>query len=97
VAAARRARGGWARAAVVAAGVQLCVLGAVRETFVLLSLGQDVPDSVRQRAQAAIQAIDSGTASAIPAIVAAASAAPTPAAPVPAAGESPVPDPAPAG
>ncbi|MFN5481378.1 MAG: tetratricopeptide repeat protein [Brevundimonas sp.] len=87
----------YAREALARARLQHNQLPAARETFVLLSLGQDVPDSVRQRAQAAIQAIDSGTASAIPAIVAAASAAPTPAAPVPAAGESPVPDPAPAG
>lgn len=45
---------------------------AAREMFVLLSLGQDVPESVRARSQAAIQMIDSDTASALPAIVAAA-------------------------
>jgi len=85
----------YAREALALARVQHNQLPAARETFVLLSLGQDVPDSVRQRAQAAIQAIDSGTASAIPAIVAAASAAPAAAAP--AAADAPVPAPAPAG
>lgn len=54
-----------------------------REVFVLLTLGQDVPDSVRQRAQAAIGMIDTGLASGLPAIVAAqaAAAAAPPAAP----------------
>lgn len=53
-----------------------------REVFVLLTLGQDVPDSVRQRAQAAIGMIDAGVASGLPAIVAAQAAAVTaPAAP----------------
>ena len=42
-----------------------------REVFVLLTLGQDVPDSVRQRAQAAIGMIDTGVAAGLPAIVAA--------------------------
>lgn len=52
-----------------------------REVFVLLTLGQDVPDSVRQRAQAAVGMIDSGIAGGLPAIVAAQSATPpTPAA-----------------
>ena len=41
-----------------------------REVLVLLTLGQDVPDSIRQRAQAAIGMIDTGTASGLPAIVA---------------------------
>ena len=40
-----------------------------RDIFVQLTLGQDVPDSVRQKAQAAIDAIDSGAAAGIPAIV----------------------------
>ncbi len=53
-----------------------------REVFVLLTLGQDVPDSVRQRAQAAIGMIDSGVASGLPAIVAAQSVNP-PAPPAP--------------
>jgi hypothetical protein len=57
-----------------------------REVLVLLTLGQDVPDSVRQRAQAAIGMIDTGVASGLPAIVAAQAAAPqAPAAQVPAA------------
>ena len=51
-----------------------------REVFVLLTLGQDVPDSVRQRAQAAIAMIDSGVAAGLPAIVAAQAVMP-PAAP----------------
>lgn len=50
-----------------------------REVFVLLTLGQDVPDSVRQRAQAAISLIDSGTAGGLAAIVAAQSVTPPPA------------------
>ena len=53
-----------------------------REVFVLLTLGQDIPDSVRQRAQAAIGMIDSGVAAGLPAIVAAQAVTP-PAAPVP--------------
>jgi len=53
-----------------------------REVFVLLTLGQDVPDSVRQRAQAAVAMIDSGTAAGLAPIVAAQSAAPV-AAPAP--------------
>ncbi|WP_298163175.1 tetratricopeptide repeat protein [Brevundimonas sp.] len=53
-----------------------------REVFVLLTLGQDVPDSVRQRAQAAIGMIDTGVAAGLPAIVTAQSVTP-PAAPAP--------------
>ena len=62
-----------------------------REVLVQLQLGQDVPDSVRQRAQAAIGAIDSGTAVALPRIVAAAAAIPStvPAAPARAAAPAP--------
>ncbi|MFC5343882.1 tetratricopeptide repeat protein [Brevundimonas staleyi] len=56
-----------------------------REVLVLLTLGQDVPDSIRQRAQAAISMIDAGVAAGLPAIVAAQSVNP-PAAP---AGPSP--------
>jgi hypothetical protein len=52
-----------------------------RELFVLLTLGQDVPDSLRQRAQAAIGMIDSNTVAGLAAIVAAQSITP-PAAPV---------------
>ncbi len=53
-----------------------------REVFVLLTLGQDVPDSVRQRAQAAIGMIDTGVAAGLPAIVAAQAVTP-PAPPAP--------------
>ena len=53
-----------------------------REVFVLLTLGQDVPDSVRQRAQAAIGMIDTGVAAGLPAIVAAQALTP-PAPPAP--------------
>lgn len=57
-----------------------------RQIFVQLQLGQDVPDSIRQRAQAGVQAVDSGVAAGLAAIVKAAAAAPTPiAAPVAAA------------
>jgi len=49
-----------------------------RQTFVQLQLGQDVPDPVRQRAQAAVQAVDTGTAANLAAIVKAAAALPTP-------------------
>lgn len=61
-----------------------------REMFVLLQLGQDVPDSIRQRAQAAIGMIDSNTAGGLAAIVAAQATAPgapsaLPAAPAPSA------------
>ncbi len=58
-----------------------------RQIFVQLQLGQDVPDSIRQRAQAGIQAVDTGTAAGLAAIVKAAAATPTPpvAAPTPAA------------
>lgn len=56
-----------------------------REVLVLLTLGQDVPDSIRQRAQAAIGMIDTGVAAGLPAIVAAQAVTP-PAAP---AGPSP--------
>lgn len=54
-----------------------------REVFVLLTLGQDVPDSVRQRAQAAIGMIDTGVAAGLPAIVAAQSVTPPAAPPAP--------------
>lgn len=62
----------YAQEALGMARIQHNQMQAARELFVQLSLGQDVPDGVRQRAQVAIQAIDSGSASAIPAIVAAA-------------------------
>lgn len=40
-----------------------------RQTFVQLQLGQDVPDSVRQRAQLGIAAIDNGTAASLPGVL----------------------------
>lgn len=49
-----------------------------RQIFVQLQLGQNVPDDIRQRAQAGVQAIDSGTAAGLAAIVRAAVALPTP-------------------
>jgi hypothetical protein len=49
-----------------------------RQIFVQLQLGQNVPDDIRQRAQAGVQAVDSGTAAGLAAIVRAAVALPTP-------------------
>lgn len=66
-----------------------------RQAFVQLQLGQDVPDPVRQRAQAAVQAIDTGTAANLAAIVKAAAALPV-AAPAPAASAQATPAQAPA-
>ena len=60
-----------------------------REALVVLQLGQDVPDPIRQQAQAAIALIDSGGAGNLKAIVDAAKAAPPPA-------ETPAPAAAPA-
>lgn len=54
-----------------------------REQFVLLTLGQDVPDSVRQRAQAAISMIDAGLVAGLGPIVAAQQLVPPPEPPVP--------------
>ncbi|MEG0819618.1 MAG: hypothetical protein RSG56_09250, partial [Brevundimonas sp.] len=51
-----------------------------RQIFVQLQLGQNVPDDIRQRAQAGVQAIDSGTAAGLAAIVRSAVALPAPAA-----------------
>jgi hypothetical protein len=59
-----------------------------RQIFVQLQLGQNVPDDVRQRAQAGVQAVDSGTAPALADIVRAAVALPAPAA-APAAAAAP--------
>ncbi len=59
-----------------------------RALLVQLQLGQDAPDSVRQRAQVAIQAIDSGTAASLAAIVQAQIAAEA-AASAPAASQTP--------
>jgi hypothetical protein len=61
-----------------------------RQIFVQLQLGQNVPDDIRQRAQAGVQVVDSGTAAGLAAIVRAAVALPTPAAtPAVAAAQSP--------
>lgn len=49
-----------------------------RQIFVQLQLGQNVPDSIRQRAQIGVQAVDSGTAAGLAAIVKAAAATPAP-------------------
>ncbi|MNH49585.1 hypothetical protein D3C87_261150 [compost metagenome] len=67
-----------------------------RQIFVQLQLGQDVPDSIRQRAQAGVQAVDSGTAAGLAAIVKAAAAAPAPIGPAPAAASAQTQAPAPA-
>jgi hypothetical protein len=57
-------------------------LPEAREIFVLLQRGLDVPDPIKQRAQIALSAIDSGTASSLAAIVAAEALIPaTPATP----------------
>lgn len=70
----------FAQEALAMARLQHGKTAEARSVLVQLQLGQDVPDSVRQRAQAAIEAIDSGTASAIPAILRAQAALPAPAA-----------------
>lgn len=60
-----------------------------RSIFVQLQLGQDVPEDVRARAQAGVQAIDSGTAPSLAAIVSSALALQAPvAAPAPAVAEA---------
>ena len=75
----------FAQEALAMAQLQHGKTAEARQAFVQLQLGQDVPDDVRQRAQAGVQAIDSGTAAGLPAIVRAAvalpAAAPTAAAP----------------
>lgn len=53
-----------------------------RPVFALLSLSQDVPDPIRQRAQMILDAIDSGVAASIAEIVQAQDALPEPEAPV---------------
>ena len=62
-----------------------------RELFVQLTLGQDVPEAVRQKAQAGIEAIDTGSAAGIAAIVRAQAAVPVPAPALPAAPAAPTP------
>lgn len=77
----------FAQEALALARLQHGKVKEAREAFVLLQLGQNVPDDVRQRASAAIEAIDAGTAGNLKAIIAAANKAP--AAPVAAPTQSP--------
>ncbi len=69
----------FAREALALARLQHGQKAEARELLALLTFGQNVPEGVRQRAQAAIDMIDSGVADALPAIVAAQRAQPTPA------------------
>lgn len=76
----------FAQEALALAQLQMGQVQPARATFVQLQLGQDVPEQVRQRAQAAIDTIDSGIAPALPQIVGAMDAIPVrPAAPAQAA------------
>ncbi len=77
----------FAQEALAMARLQNGQLPQAREVFVLLTLGQDVPDSIRQKAQAAIAMIDSGGAAGLTNIVKAQAALPvaTPGAPAQAA------------
>ncbi|WP_315025077.1 tetratricopeptide repeat protein [Brevundimonas diminuta] len=68
----------FAQEALAMAQLQHGKTAEARQTFVQLQLGQDVPDPVRQRAQAGVQAIDNGTAANLAAIVKAAAALPPP-------------------
>lgn len=70
----------FAQEALAMAQLQHGKTAEARQAFVQLQLGQDVPDDVRQRAQAGVQAIDSGTAAGLAAIVRSAVALPAPAA-----------------
>ena len=81
----------FAQEALAMAQLQNGKTAEARQAFVQLQLGQDVPDDIRQRAQAGVQAIDSGTAAGLPAIVRAAIALPAaaPAAAMPAAAPAP--------
>ena len=67
----------FAQEALALARLQHGKVKEAREAFVLLQLGQDVPDSIRQRAQVAIEAIDAGTVGALAPIIAAAAKTPT--------------------
>jgi hypothetical protein len=79
----------FAQEALALARIQHGQTQPARDALVQLQLGQDVPDQVRQRAQAAIEAIDSGTAAALAGIVAAQANVPAPpAAPAPAEGQA---------
>ena len=72
----KRPMSAFAQEALAMAQLQHGKTAEARQTFVQLQLGQDVPDPLRQRAQAAVQAIDTGTATNLAAIVKAAAAAP---------------------
>ncbi|MNE07752.1 hypothetical protein D3C80_1003820 [compost metagenome] len=85
----KRPMSAFAQEALAMAQLQHGKTADARQVFVQLQLGQDVPDSVRQRAQAAVQAIDTGTASNLAAIVKAAAALSVPTA-SPALGQAPV-------
>lgn len=71
----------FAQEAQAMARIQFGQLQPAREILVQLQLGQDVPDSVRERAQAAIAQIDAGTAANLAATAKAAANLPPPAAP----------------
>ena len=77
----------FAQEALALARLQHGKVKEAREAFVLLQLGQNVSDDVRQRASAAIEAIDAGTAGNLKDIIAASDKAP--AAPVAAPTQSP--------
>ncbi len=66
----------FAMEALALARIQNGQAAQARDLLVQLQLGQNVPDSVRQRAQAAIGAIDNGTVAGIAAIVKAQAALP---------------------
>jgi len=80
----------FAQEALAMARLQNGQLPQARELFVLLSLGQDIPESIQEKASAAIAMIDSGAAAGLADIVKAQAALPVPtpgaAAQVPAAG-----------
>lgn len=67
-----------AREALAMAKLQAGKLQDARGDFVVLGLLPDVPDSIRQRSQLAIAAIDSGSAAGLPGAVRAALALPPP-------------------
>jgi len=66
----------FAQEALAMAQLQMGQTQPARAAFVQLQLGQDVPEQVRQRAQAAIDTIDTGIAPALPLIVQAMDAIP---------------------
>ena len=67
-----------AREALAMAKLRAGRVKEARDDFVVLSLLSDAPDAIRQRAQAAIQAIDSGAAAGVSAAVEAARRMPPP-------------------